>query len=50
MSQHSRISSRFLANKLNFVSNYINLGDDILIEPKFKDSKEVIVLFLVIVA
>ena len=50
MSQHSRISSRFPANKLNSIGNYMNLGDDILMEPEFKAGKEVIVPFLVVIA
>jgi hypothetical protein len=50
MSRHGRIGSRFPANELNFVSNRMNLGDDILIEPEFKASKEVIVPFSVVVA
>jgi hypothetical protein len=50
MSRHSRIGGRFPANKLNFVSNHMNLGEDILIEPEYKAGKEVIVPFLVVVA
>jgi hypothetical protein len=50
VSQHGRIGSRFLANKLNSVSSYVNLGNNIPLEPEYKASKEVIVPFSVVVA
>jgi len=50
MSQHGRISGRFLANKLNSVSSHVNLGNNIPLEPEYKASKEVIVPFSVVVA
>jgi hypothetical protein len=50
MSQHGRIGSRFLANKLNSVSSHMNLGNNILPKPEYKAGKEVIVPFLVVVA
>ena len=50
MSQHSRISGRFPADELNSVGNYVNLSDDIPMEPEFKAGKEVIVPFSAVVA
>ena len=50
MSQHSRIGGRFPADELNSVSNHVNIGDDILMEPEYKAGKEVIVPFSVVVA
>lgn len=50
MSRHGRINGWFPANKLNSVSNHVNLGDDIPIEPEFKAGKEVIVPLSVVVA
>jgi hypothetical protein len=50
MSQHGRIRGWFPVDELNSVSNHVNLGKDILIEPKYKASKEVIVPFSVVVA
>jgi hypothetical protein len=50
MSQHGRIGGRFPADELNSVSNHVNLGDNIPMEPEFKAGKEVIVPFSVVVA
>jgi hypothetical protein len=50
MSRHSRIGGRFPADELNSVSNHVDLGDDMPMEPEFKAGKEVIVPFSVVVA
>jgi hypothetical protein len=50
MLQHSRISSRFLANKLNSVNSHMNLDSDIPLELEYKAGKEVIVPLSLVVA
>jgi hypothetical protein len=50
MLQHGRISGRFAADQLNLVNNRLDLGRDILMEPEYQASKEVIVPFSKVVA